>query len=89
MAGRLTAVADMLRDGDEDAMTRFFAQGQPFRDYKARPAASETADGTRDLRIDPAGEWRTALLESARAGEHIVALAEDGTVMRVRTRSAL
>ena len=89
MADRLTAVADILRDGDEDAMTRFFAQGQPFRDYKTRPAASETADGTHDLRIDPAGEWRTALAESARAGEHIVALAEDGAVMRVRTRSAL
>ncbi|WP_125968321.1 prephenate dehydrogenase [Bifidobacterium samirii] len=89
MAGRLTAVADALRDGDADAMTRFFAQGQPFRDYKARPAANDAAVETRDLRIDPAGEWQAALLESARAGEHIIGLAGDRTVMRVQTRSAL
>ena len=65
MASRLTAVADALRDGDESAMGEFFAEGQPFRDYKS---AREFPEG--ELAI-PEQDWQRALLESACRGEAI------------------
>ena len=52
MASRLTAVADALRDGDESAMGEFFAEGQPFRDYKS---AREFPEG--ELAI-PEQDWQ-------------------------------
>ena len=65
MASRLTAVADALRDGDESAMGEFFAEGQPFRDYKSARAFPEG-----ELAI-PEQDWQRALLESACRGEAI------------------
>ena len=55
-------------------MDRFFAQGQPFRDYKAASGGeSEYAEhcATVELSI-PENDWQRTLLESARRGEHIV-----------------
>lgn len=100
MAGRLTAVADMLRDGDGAAIGAFFADGQPFRDYKASLTANmmnsadsagstgsaHAARASRLLRLEPDG-WQAALLASARAGEHIVAMPGSRAV-EVETRSA-
>ncbi|KAA8819633.1 prephenate dehydrogenase/arogenate dehydrogenase family protein [Bifidobacterium rousetti] len=111
MAARLNAVADLLRDertaaasevaSDPQvaAMQRFFAEGQPFRDYKARQRAIASqgggTDGTsgelayEERLVDFTPEhWQTDLLASARRGEHIIALAGPRTV-RVQLRSAL
>ncbi|MBT1181155.1 prephenate dehydrogenase/arogenate dehydrogenase family protein [Bifidobacterium sp. CP2] len=105
MAARLTAVADLLRDeragtdNGEDgadaaarrAMGGFFAEGQPFRNYKARQRA--VGDGMaaryeeRDIRTGR-DRWQADLLASARRGEHIVAIGDAGR-MRVQLRSAL
>ena len=83
MANRLTLVANVLHDmadtgvrpteGDVKQMDRFFAQGQPFRDYKAASRQPEYAEhcATVELSI-PENDWQRTLLESARRGEHIV-----------------
>ncbi|QOL33277.1 prephenate dehydrogenase/arogenate dehydrogenase family protein [Bifidobacterium eulemuris] len=96
MAARLNAVADQLHDGDADALTEFFAAGQPFRDYKAavnaqttmgEAAANHTDADTTRLSI-PHDGWQQALLASAARGEHIVAI--DGEYeARVAIRSRL
>ncbi|KAA8817080.1 prephenate dehydrogenase/arogenate dehydrogenase family protein [Bifidobacterium callitrichos] len=111
MAARLTAVADLLHaeraaavpvgaaDPHAAAMKAFFAEGQPFRDYKARQRAiasqGDGADGAsgelayEERLVDFTPEhWQTDLLDSARRGEHIIALAGPHTV-RVQLRSAL
>lgn len=100
MAGRLNAAADMLRDGDGTALTRFFAEGQPFRDYKMAqramtPDSAASGDDNRyaerELRIDPM-RWQDDLIASARRGEHITAFAGDRTghaTIRVQLRSAV
>ena len=75
MATRLTAVADNLRDGDTDAIGSFFAEGQPFRDYKANGNRGEE----RNLSIQPQG-WQQTLLQSARRGEAITAFLADREV---------
>ncbi|MBW3094194.1 prephenate dehydrogenase/arogenate dehydrogenase family protein [Bifidobacterium sp. 64T4] len=74
MAQRLTAVADELRDGDADALGRFFADGQPFREYKAAKGR-----GGGELVIPESG-WQQALLESARRGEAIIGFLDSHTV---------
>ena len=107
----LNAVADLLRaertaavpveaaDPHAAAMQRFFAEGQPFRDYKARQRAiASQGDGTdgasgelayEERLVDFAPEhWQEDLLDSARRGEHIIALVDPHTV-RVQLRSAL
>lgn len=113
MAARLTAVADALHGGnggdgtdgnggngmDEDAIARFFADGQPFRDYKAalrgaRPVSgSAVADGDhaiRSIALEPS-RWRDDLLASARRGEHVVGLSNtgDAPTALVRVYSAM
>ncbi|TPF87333.1 prephenate dehydrogenase [Bifidobacterium sp. UTCIF-37] len=111
MAARLNAVADLLHvertaavpsgaaDPHVAAMKAFFAEGQPFRDYKARQRAiAARGEGTEDASgelayeerlVDFAPEhWQEDLLDSARRGEHIIALVGSHTV-RVQLRSAL
>ncbi|MBW3091978.1 prephenate dehydrogenase/arogenate dehydrogenase family protein [Bifidobacterium sp. 82T10] len=87
MAGRLMAVADALRDGDDGAMTRFFADGQPFRDYKMMQRSGDVRYEERDVAFDPA-HWQAELLASARRGEHVIGFAGDHAV-RVQVRSAV
>ncbi|KAB5605826.1 prephenate dehydrogenase [Bifidobacterium jacchi] len=112
MAARLTAVADALHGGDggdgdgtddnggscmdEDVIARFFADGQPFRDYKA---ALRAADGMHDALPNAADSaialsplhWRDDLLASARRGEHVVGLSNtgDAPTALVRVYSAM
>ena len=71
MANRLTLVANVLHDmadtgvrpteGDVKQMDRFFAQGQPFRDYKAASRQPEYAEhcATVELSI-PENDWHAA-----------------------------
>lgn len=80
MAARLTAMADALHDGDVDTIGGFFAEGQPFREYKH---AREFAEG--ELAIPEAG-WQQALLESARRGEAIIGFIDEHRV-RVRVHA--
>ena len=75
MAARLVAVADDLREGDARAIGAFFAQGQPFREYKARSHAGQE----RDLSI-PSQDWQHTLLLSARRGETVTRLLDESTV---------
>lgn len=76
MAARLMAVADQLHCNVE--VKDFFAEGQPFRDYKARigGAETDTVEEHGMLTIPEEG-WQQALLESARRGEQIVALHDE------------
>lgn len=87
MAARLTAVADALHDGDNDELTRFFADGQPFRNYKMAQRSGTIDYAERDVAFDPA-YWQTELLSSARRGEHIIGFAGDH-IVRVQVRSAV
>ncbi|NEG88693.1 prephenate dehydrogenase/arogenate dehydrogenase family protein [Bifidobacterium aerophilum] len=87
MAARLTAVADALHNGDGDEMARFFADGQPFRDYKMAQRAGIVRYEERDVTFDPS-RWQADLLASARRGEHIIGFAGDHAV-RVQVRSAV
>lgn len=98
MAGRLTAMADVLghigvqggTDADDDMrLAQFFAQGQPFRDYKAASKAPDYADrcATAELAIPEHG-WQRALLESARRGEHVIRFEDDHHVV-TQVRSAV
>ncbi|MBT1160757.1 prephenate dehydrogenase/arogenate dehydrogenase family protein [Bifidobacterium sp. SO1] len=87
VAVRLTAVADALHYGDDDAMTRFFTDGQPFRDYKMAQRSATVCYEERDVPFDPS-HWQTDLLASARRGEHIIGFASDHAV-RVQVRSAV
>ncbi len=75
MATRLTAVADNLRGGDDGAITSFFAEGQPFRDYKANGNGYKE----RNLSIQTQN-WQQTLLQSARRGEAITAFLADREV---------
>ncbi len=99
MANRLTLMANVLHDmadanvrpteGDVRQMDRFFAQGQPFRDYKAavkQPDYTERCEKNK-LAI-PEDDWRRTLLESARRGEHIVRFEGEHDVI-VEVRSAV
>lgn len=90
MASRLTAAADALHDGNDVALSEFFADGQPFRDYKdtqREQNAGQMNFTEHNVTIDPS-HWQTELLASARRGEHIVAFTSDHTV-HVQVRSAL
>ncbi|MCH9274788.1 prephenate dehydrogenase/arogenate dehydrogenase family protein [Bifidobacterium amazonense] len=87
MAERLTAVADALRDGDGETMTRFFAAGQPFRNYKMAQRTDDVRYEERDVAFDPA-HWQADLLASARRGEHVIGFAGEHAV-RVQVRSAV
>ena len=75
MAARLTDMADQLHAGaagEQDVMG-FFAEGDPFRRYKAAVThAGTTAAGfpERELAVPEAG-WQQTLLFSARRGEAI------------------
>lgn len=75
MARRLESFADALHDDDKATLRRFFAEGQPYRDYKARQREAITTGETQTvfttIRIS-ADDWRRDLLESAKRGEHIV-----------------
>ena len=99
MANRLTLVANVLHDmadanvrpteGDVRQMDRFFAQGQPFRDYKAAVKQPDYAERCEKIRLAiPGDDWRRTLLESARRGEHIVRFEGDHDVI-VEVRSAV
>ncbi|KAB8289154.1 prephenate dehydrogenase [Bifidobacterium ramosum] len=87
MAGTLTAVADALHDGDDGALARFFADGQPFRNYKEAQRTAIADYAEHNVPFDPA-HWQADLLASARRGEHIVGFAGDHAV-RVQVRSAI
>ena len=79
MAARLTEVADELHGADAGAIAAFFADGQPFRDYKSAVRSGADGDGpVFDLTI-PAEGWQAALLDSARRGEHILRFGDDYT----------
>lgn len=75
MAKRLTDMADQLHDGDETDVIRFFAEGNPFRQYKS--ALTHASDGAaeslpeRELTVPESG-WQQTLLFSARRGEAII-----------------
>lgn len=100
MSARLLDAADLLRDGRagseavrgraRDGMLAFFAEGQPFRDYKARVRASGTPTPAPETHEFSYGgdDWRELLLASARRGEHVVAFTGEHAV-RVETRSAV
>lgn len=71
------------RQAASDEIARFFAEGQPFREYKARAAAggaTEAAGGADGdgagagaaITLPLGGDWQRTLLESARRGEHVV-----------------
>ena len=45
MAARLTEVADELHGADAGAIAAFFADGQPFRDYKSAVRSGADGDG--------------------------------------------
>ena len=67
MAARLTEVADELHGADAGAIAAFFADGQPFRDYKSAVRSGADGDGpVFDLTI-PAEGWQAALLDSPAA----------------------
>ncbi len=75
MAKRLESFADALHDDDSAAIHRFFTEGQPYRDYKAKQRTAfdtgETQAVFTTLKIS-ADDWRRDLLDSAMRGEHIV-----------------
>lgn len=75
MIDRLSEIADALHEGDDTEIKRFFAEGQPYRDYKAQLNGTRLSDSTetvfRSIRIDPE-HWREQLLKSAQHGEYIV-----------------
>lgn len=78
LAVRLTSFADELHRSDDAGLTRFFEQGQPFRNYKASEhTTTDTADaqlkraGRRIIDV-PESEWRSVFLDSARRGERII-----------------
>lgn len=104
MANRLTLMANVLhgmsarnggvqtaatQESDAKEMNRFFAQGQPFRDYKALSKQEDYADHCETVDIDiPRTGWQRTLLESARRGEHIVRFDGDYKAL-VQVRSAV
>lgn len=75
MVARLNEIAYALHEGDEAEICRFFAAGQPYRNYKAQVNGATVSDSTetvfRSVRIDPE-HWREQLLRSAQNGEYIV-----------------
>lgn len=71
MAVRLTTMADALDDGQETAVADFFAEGQPFRDYKAgRNIARD--DGAEHTVQVPEQGWQDMLRDLAYAGDHVI-----------------
>lgn len=91
MAAHLTAMANELRtgfvagDGDErskQTIRDFFAEGQPFRDYKAARAAGVA--GISGMLTIPVDGWQQALLDSARRGEQILRLTGDRSAETTR-----
>lgn len=99
MANRLTLMANVLHDmadanvrpteGDVRQMDRFFAQGQPFRDYKAAVKQPDYTERCEKIKLAiPEDDWRRTLLESARRGEHIVRFEGEHDVI-VEVRSAV
>lgn len=95
LADRLTSFADDLHDRDDAALTKFFAAGQPFRDYKLRERESGEngalgADGHIErIVIDiPNSGWQRMFLDSARRGEHVVRFLQPWRA-EVETRSKI
>ena len=99
MANRLTLMANVLHDmadanvrpteGDVRQMDRFFAQGQPFRDYKAAVKQPDYTERCEKIKLAiPEDDWLRTLLESARRGEHIVRFEGEHDVI-VEVRSAV
>ena len=99
MANRLTLMANVLHDmadanvrpteGDVRQMDCFFAQGQPFRDYKAAVKQPDYTERCEKIKLAiPEDDWRRTLLESARRGEHIVRFEGEHDVI-VEVRSAV
>lgn len=98
MAMRLSDMADTLHGwrtsdpgGDthaarQDEILRFFAEGQPFRDYKARMTDVGGDGDAIALELDE--RWRETLMASARRGEHVVGLT-DGRHVATQSRSHL
>ncbi|NEG70093.1 prephenate dehydrogenase [Bifidobacterium choloepi] len=75
IADRLAAVATALDDGDRAALDRFFAEGDPFRDFKAsldRAGDNEATETIFSSLAISADDWRGDFLRSAQRGEHIV-----------------
>lgn len=87
VAARLEAMAMTLEGVSTDtpdtdaALAEFFAEGQAFRDYKARGDLA----GERETLVVPETGWQAALLASARRGERIVQLQGDREML-IRTR---
>lgn len=73
MAQRLTDVADHLHRGDESSLRMFFAQGEPFRRYKAAVKAGG-ARRRSELQLPEHG-WQRILLASACRGEYVTGFA--------------
>ncbi|WEV76420.1 prephenate dehydrogenase/arogenate dehydrogenase family protein [Bifidobacterium sp. ESL0800] len=92
LAGRLTSFADDLHERDDAALTRFFAAGQPFRDYKARERKTGKSGESGDIErisIDiPKSGWQRTFLDSARRGEHVIRFIEPWQV-EIETRSKI
>lgn len=70
ISARLLAFADALHRGDQELISQFFLQGQPYRDFKA-DTGRHGHISERLLQLDPA-RWQQTLLESARRGEQVV-----------------
>lgn len=81
VALRLLAVSEAL-DGsvDGDALARFFAEGQPFRNFKAEQGHGGIHAPERVLELPEQG-WQTVLMESARRGEHVIRLRPSRTAV--------
>lgn len=88
LSSRLLTFADNLHHGDDEALRGFFAEGQPFRDYKKQSSKGGNVQGEPfELGIDTRS-WQNVLLESARRGERIIRFIEP-TKALVEVRSAL
>ena len=66
--------------GRDAALTRFFAEGDPFRTFKTAQADIHTHAPERIVELPEHG-WQTALTDLARRGEHIVRFNTPRTVV--------
>ena len=81
VASRLLAVADALEGLDESSdLSAFFAEGRPFREFKAAQPAYRVCAAERVFELPEYG-WQSVLAESARRGEHIVRVESPRTVV--------
>jgi prephenate dehydrogenase len=76
LSAALNGFADDLEDGNQPALERFFAAGQPYRQYKSRQADVAQGQGVKKRTLDISeANWRGELIESARRGEQILRFA--------------